>query len=357
MKLRPIILLVFICVGPAACSSLFNVEPSPRESIEIPLYERYRVMALEYANRHELQRALFFWKIVNSLNPGDAETAAQIENLEQVIRKSAQAHYRKGLNHYRHNRLQKARQELLLALKIDPGHQKALELIKYRMNAEQTIRYTIKKGDTLHRIAETVYGDAGAVLLLEKLCPPQVVPRKLAPGHLLVLPKLEKPLTRMLAQSRIEQKIQAARDLIDSRQASKAIPLLEAIRKEYPANQAAVDMLNGIYYEKGMWLMYKHKDLASLAMFNKADTGYRNVDKLKQQVRKRLRDLAEKHYRQGVKWFVQEELRKAMVEWEAALKYNPDHAKARRDHTNARKLLERLEDLKKQKRTPEVKPD
>ena len=52
---------------------------------------------------------------------------------------------------------------------------------------------------------------------------------------------------------------------------------------------------------------------------------------------------ADIHYRQGVKYFVAENLQKAIDEWELVLRLNPQHPKARQDITNARKLIEKLE--------------
>ena len=66
---------------------------------------------------------------------------------------------------------------------------------------------------------------------------------------------------------------------------------------------------------------------------------------LKATVHDRLVELAQVHYRNGVKHFINEDLNKAIAEWEIALDCDPDHAKARENIENARRLLEKIETL------------
>jgi tetratricopeptide (TPR) repeat protein len=66
---------------------------------------------------------------------------------------------------------------------------------------------------------------------------------------------------------------------------------------------------------------------------------------LKATVHARLVELGQVHYRNGVKHFINEDLNKAIAEWEVALDCDPDHAKARENIENARRLLEKVETL------------
>lgn len=66
---------------------------------------------------------------------------------------------------------------------------------------------------------------------------------------------------------------------------------------------------------------------------------------LKATVHARLEALAQVHYRNGVKHFINEDLKKAIAEWEIALDCDPNHAKARENIENARRLLEKIETL------------
>jgi cytochrome c-type biogenesis protein CcmH/NrfG len=55
--------------------------------------------------------------------------------------------------------------------------------------------------------------------------------------------------------------------------------------------------------------------------------------------------LAQVHYRNGVKHFINEDLKSAIAEWEIALAYNPNHDKARENIENARRLMQKIEAL------------
>ncbi len=58
------------------------------------------------------------------------------------------------------------------------------------------------------------------------------------------------------------------------------------------------------------------------------------------------RQLAEVHYINGIKYFTEEKLDKAIQEWEETLKLNPQHPKAKGDMENAVRLLQKLKEIK-----------
>jgi len=58
---------------------------------------------------------------------------------------------------------------------------------------------------------------------------------------------------------------------------------------------------------------------------------------------------ADRHYEKGLKYFMANDLEKAIQEWETTLQLNPAHPKANRDLDRAKKLRERLEPIRKPK--------
>ena len=99
-------------------------------------------------------------------------------------------------------------------------------------------------------------------------------------------------------------------------------------------------------YEKGKILLNQEKKYTeSLAVFERIDPSYKDVEELISNIRSHLVELAEEHYRKGVKLFVNEELAKAIKEWEETLYLNPEHQKAKKDIQDATVLLEKLEEV------------
>lgn len=55
-----------------------------------------------------------------------------------------------------------------------------------------------------------------------------------------------------------------------------------------------------------------------------------------------VQEQADIHYAKGVKYFLSEELEKAIEEWEEAIRINPNHPQAKRDLQRARRMLHHL---------------
>lgn len=58
-----------------------------------------------------------------------------------------------------------------------------------------------------------------------------------------------------------------------------------------------------------------------------------------------LQEQADVHYAKGIKYFLSEELEKAIEQWEETLRINPNHPNAKRDLQRARNLLKNLRKL------------
>jgi len=91
---------------------------------------------------------------------------------------------------------------------------------------------------------------------------------------------------------------------------------------------------------------YDHKRyLEARAVLAGMEPGHAAGAALKEKVHDRLVELAQIHYRNGVKHFINEDLEKAIAEWETALTCDPEHAKARENIANARRIQQKLKAL------------
>ena len=81
-------------------------------------------------------------------------------------------------------------------------------------------------------------------------------------------------------------------------------------------------------------------------MFGLIDENYKDVKEITASIKTKMKNDAEIHYKKGVKYFINEELKKAIAEWEKTLLLNPMHPKAVKDIENAKHLLMELEKIK-----------
>lgn len=102
------------------------------------------------------------------------------------------------------------------------------------------------------------------------------------------------------------------------------------------------DSLNVSYYESGKQLSREKKFQEALDAFCRVDLGYKDV---RLQIARSKKELAVSHYINGVKYFTEEEIEKAIEEWETALALDPHHPKAGKDIETARLLLQKLEKI------------
>ena len=308
--------------------------------------ELYRQKAAEYEKKGELSRALQSWQIVNNFIPADAEAAQKIGDLKTQMQTLADQHFKKGVSAYQNNSLPAARKEFLLALSCNPDHMDALNYLKNKLTGEDYRLYEVQKGDTLKEVARKTYNDPQKDFLIAYFndLGKNV---SLTPKTALKIPILEStpppPPERSADVQEItletKEMLSKATGSFRAKEYRETVSLAEKVLQVDPLNREAGDLINASYYQMGTMLSQQEKYQEALAMFNRVDTGYKDVKNNIAVVKKKL---AETHYIKGVKYFVDEKLDNAIKEWETTLTLDPNHPKAKTDMENARSLLQKL---------------
>jgi tetratricopeptide (TPR) repeat protein len=154
-----IIGIIFLCVLANGCATL-GTKPSPKNREQ--LADEYQTKARDYEAKGELVEALEqykLWLTVDSENKTAQEKSTQIG---QELKKLAENRYQSGLAYYQKGQYAQARQEFLTALRYDPDHQGAKEMLTANRELEQVDRYvlhTIQPDETLATLAKQYYGD------------------------------------------------------------------------------------------------------------------------------------------------------------------------------------------------------
>jgi tetratricopeptide (TPR) repeat protein len=338
------------------------------------LVEELRREARELEAGGSPRQALEKWKVVSAFDPRDDEAARQVDDLGDRLKTSADRHFHQGVSFLEGGKVKKARRELLLALADYPGHGEALDLLKNGL-APDTRPHRVGEGETLETIALGAYGDPGGAVLIARLndlSPGDGV----EPGRILQLPLFEdgapktagdaaggepasggKPATEALAEEAeayIEEtgpppegkEVTLARGYLDEGSYEKAIDAAGTIPVGDLSGEGLRELLDASYYGLGRKQQREKRYREALESLGKVDPGYRDVGEVVSAVEKTMRREAEEHYLAGVRYFVDQNLEQAIVEWEETLALNPDHSKASRDLKKARRLMEELERIR-----------
>ncbi len=332
-----ILLAVFIvsCAAPPPVREEQAIEKDPFQVFP----EKYRIQAIEWEKKEELRKALFSWQVVIRFIPDDEKASERIKALQTKIWIEADRHFQLGLDHFRNNSIQAARKEFLIALTYNPDHEQAFDYLKNKLIEPDYIQYEVTVGDTLRRIASDIYHDPEKDFLITYFND-LGNSNLLKPGITLKLPIIETAPTSKPPHS--EEMLNKARSLFEAGEYQKALYLSEKILEYAPSNRGDVDLKNASYYELGTILLKKKEYQKSLKMFKNVDPLYKDVKEILFDTGKNIHDQAEDHYAKGVRYFLAEELDKAIKEWGKTLRLDPEHSEAKRDIEKARRLLENL---------------
>ena len=136
-----------------------------------------------------------------------------------------------------------------------------------------------------------------------------------------------------------------ARVHFDQGEYQQSLDMAERLLKEAPESVDARDLATEARYRVALDHFDHQRFLEAREVLEKVDKSHEASIALNKTVRSRLADLAQIHYRNGVKHFINEDLKSAIAEWEIALACNPNHDNARENIDNARRLMEKIEAL------------
>ncbi|MGC2062013.1 MAG: LysM domain-containing protein [Thermodesulfovibrionales bacterium] len=321
----------------------------------------YRVKALEYEKAGELRKALQIWEIVGMFSPEDREGMKKITDLKKQANSTAADHFKKGVAYFKSGSSASARKEFLLTVLYNPNHSEALDYLKNRLEGDDFTHYEVKKGDTLQSISQKIYNDPQKSFLITAFNDSDKQAKLLAPGVRLKLPVLELSAPKQAPEEEhwkpsetddpqvkpvavdIEGLLANAAKLIKAKKYQDALSPLESVLEHDSKNSRALDMRNASNYEMGKMMNEKKNYGEALKFLSRVDPGYRDTKDMKVKAQNRLADV---HYNTGIKFFVNDQLEKAIREWEETLALNPTHTKARKDIENAQNLIKKLQNLK-----------
>ncbi len=316
------------------------------------LCEQYRKKAVAYEMSNELRKAIYCLNIVNKLNSGDRKTAAKLSILKKMAEETADRHCSRGVTFYMSNSYKAARKEFVTALRYDPNHKKSLDYLKNRLMGNNSIAYKVKAGDSFKTIAKTIYKNGNKGFLVAYFSG-QNLKTKPIPGLTLRLPVLKEieakektntpeTLIKVKESANFEKDLIKAKRQLKSKNYEAVLSIVLQIPKGVPEKKEAAKLANISYFNMGKELSRKNRYVESLNMYNMVDPGFKGIQAAKSSVKRKIKKEAERHYRVGVKYFINEELEKAIGAWTITLTLNPGHKMAEKNIEISQRLIEKL---------------
>ncbi|MDD2735352.1 MAG: hypothetical protein PHF56_15550 [Desulfuromonadaceae bacterium] len=109
-----------------------------------------------------------------------------------------------------------------------------------------------------------------------------------------------------------------------------AIREFEKIKSRYPKDEDITLYLNSSYYNMGISWFSKNDSRKALSWFTKVDKGFERVDDFIKKCRENLRGSTEEIFRNGLKYYKNNNYIDAAEEWKSVLEIDPSHKQAKK---------------------------
>ena len=153
---RAIISIVILLIVIVGCAK-------PAVKRRPDLAEQYMAKAAEYEAKDDLVEALEQYRLAVTVDPENQVAQEKSTEIEQELYRRAEKHYEAGLEFHQKGQYGEARKEFLTALRYNPDHAEARDMLtSASKEIEQVRRYiphTIQPGETISTLANRYYGD------------------------------------------------------------------------------------------------------------------------------------------------------------------------------------------------------
>ena len=150
-------ILIISCVTPGTKPSAMEEASAP------PLVDQYMTRAQEHESSGNLVEALDQYNLVLTVDPENTQATQKINQIRPKLDNLAEEHYRTGLSFHQKGEYARARQEFLTALRYNPDHAAAADILKdHELGGKRVKGYlphTIQPDESISMLAQRYYGD------------------------------------------------------------------------------------------------------------------------------------------------------------------------------------------------------
>lgn len=356
MKIRKLQVLFWMMfmIGITGCTHL-SISPTYSNKVELQneesLFDEKEVFAVSYhywqrANESETVKdwymARYFLHIAHQLDPANNEIESKIAMLTEKIRSESEAHFQKGLKSYEIKDLKEAHSFFLEALRINPDNQKAMRYLVEILNQPEQKTFNVAEEKEVESIAQEVYGDPEKKFLiaffndLHDKSVPEI-------GSVLMIPPA--PINTPPTAFDLAESLANARSYLESKQYSHTLKMTRKIQRQIPDHPEALQIEKEVYYQIAREFEKFGKYTEALNVMGNIKTNCESIQSYIEHLQQLVKDRSDFYYHRGVRYFVNEELEKAILEWKKALAIDPTNITTQKDIENAENLLEKLHEI------------
>jgi tetratricopeptide (TPR) repeat protein len=389
--------LLLLLSGLSGCSDMINMFNRDalkiqNSSTDVPFPAPEQQQAIQNEKEEQYLAALDYWKHAQGI------IDSKIATLDRELKNIATEHVENGIAYFEVKQGEKAAHEFLEALRHDPTNATALDYLQNRYEADRSIPYTVKEGDSFIKIAETVYGSATYEFALIYFSDAGNE-EDLQVGSELSLAVLDSFFSQALIDYKKNTRV--ARKLFKAGDYKAVLPLAASILRDHPGDEEASYIVNMSLLRRAKELQDRDRFEEAINSLKQVDPAFKNVkpiiaeirekqaeeteketimansdllqrgkklfaqgrysealetylqiaphysgrEKAVAEVKEKLQIQADFHFKKGVKYFVEEDLVAAISEWEKTILLDPGHVNAINSIEKARNLLQKVKEI------------
>ena len=383
------IYIIVLIASLTGCASLgekysLGIVGSPKDQF----FEESLLKGMAFEAEKDLVAASRHYKLAMTVKPSSQKAIEGHSRVKRQINKGARRHYEAGLKFHKEGKYARARQEFLIALRLRPQYPQVVDMLtsRKRIEIKKYIVHTIKPGESLSKVAEIYYGDHEKFPIIAKYNNFTDATR-VHEGQKIKVPEIE-GIEFLVGTEAVEAEETAVAysgfwdwEAVDeeapgvkAQQGGKEPEEEIAIyrdhgidlyrKKEYQEALVALHLALNMEPHDKVALEYAHKShfYNAIALFDKEDyleaksefeasLRYMNDCEVCLAYIEKSEDLyKEVHYKKGMKYFGNEQLRDAIQEWELVRAQDPKYKRVGYLIDKAETILKNIEKLKEEHR-------
>ena len=358
-----------LCIGILICTFLIGCVSSGNKQASSTFYKK----ATTLESQNDFVEANENYQLAYAADPSNADARQQLTKINTQLQYRANQYYQKSLLLHKKGKYSEATRYLLIALRLWPEHVKARNaLIAYQeLNIQRYVWHTIQKGESLSKVSKIFYGDfdqagiiaqannikdAGRIKVGMKLKIPELTDRPFINKGKIVHQEDVTDNLENLTETDVEpeEKIDPlamykslGMEFFNNSQYDNAIIEFKKVLSSAPGDRDSMSYVSKAHYQLGSNAASQKNYLTAIEHYQNALSFNKNCPTCKKDITQSRKIYKELHYKAGMKYFDEQNLNKAVSEWELVQKMDPGYKKVAELLNKAKTIQKNIDVIKK----------